>query len=130
MPEKTEYEYFIVKPLPLLPGRKTRDYEILNKSSGDFLGSVKWYGQWRQFCFFARLNVETVFSAACLADIQNFLGRLDDERKDRQPLDVPIAVKPKSLPIKISSEVADALKGPPYGRRAPIEPSEGKGEEE
>ena len=40
---------------------------------GDDLGEVHWYPPWRQYCFYP--DEGTVFSADCLADIQDFLGK-------------------------------------------------------
>jgi len=41
--------------------------------SGDGLGEVYWFPPWREYCFFP--DDGTVFSADCLAEIQDFLGR-------------------------------------------------------
>jgi len=42
-----------------------------NTKYGDILGSVSWYGPWRQYCFFPEHGI--VFSAGCMADIQAFI---------------------------------------------------------
>ena len=37
-----------------LPGRKTKIVKVINKSSGNEIASIEWYGAWRQYCFFPR----------------------------------------------------------------------------
>jgi hypothetical protein len=74
-----EYEHFRVEPCPQLLGRKTVDYRVVNKSSGAPIGMINWYGPWRQYTFFPLGS--TVWSAGCLAGIQDFLNRLAAERK-------------------------------------------------
>ena len=44
--------------------------------SGIAIGHVKYYASWKQCCFFP--NNGTVFSGDCLADIQHFLGQLNE----------------------------------------------------
>ena len=40
---------------------------------------MRWYGAWRQYCFFP--YPETVFSAGCLKDVQEFIEALMAERR-------------------------------------------------
>lgn len=40
---------------------------------GGKLGTVKWYGRWRRYCFYP---CEATFSADCLRDIATFLEDL------------------------------------------------------
>lgn len=80
MNEPVEYRYFSVNPQPRKPGRKTREYHIVNKTQGLRLGVIKWFGRWRQHCFFPEPFDETVWSAGCLADIQDILRQLKEER--------------------------------------------------
>ena len=44
------------------------------------LGIVRWYGPWRQYCYFAT-NGLAVYSESCLKDICSFLAELAKERK-------------------------------------------------
>ena len=44
----------------------------------DELGIVKWYGPWRRYCYFPH-GIE-IYSAGCLADIQDFINQLMKER--------------------------------------------------
>jgi len=60
---------------------KTKVYECRNNRSNSCLGLVKWYGPWRQYCFFPM--GETVFNNGCLTDIQEFIKKLMNERKKK-----------------------------------------------
>lgn len=77
-----QYRFFNVKPLPLKAGRKTREYVVLNVSSGDELGWLRWYAAWRQFCFFAEGN--TVWSAGCLKDLLDALEKITAARRNKR----------------------------------------------
>jgi hypothetical protein len=52
---------------------------------GDALGEIKWFGAWRQYCFFPTYGLSMVFSAGCLADIQDFIGRLANNSLNPTP---------------------------------------------
>lgn len=43
-------EFELVTILP-----KTAVYHVINKHHGDVLGTIKWYAQWRQYCFLPSL---------------------------------------------------------------------------
>jgi len=74
---KTEYQY--IRFVELAATGKTRKFSCQNIRSGAELGRVQWYGAWRRYCYFP--TVQAVYSASCLADIQHFIGQLEDERK-------------------------------------------------
>ena len=58
---------------------KTNVYQILNKSNNSIiLGEVKWYANWRQYCFFPM--EETIFSRGCMQDINLFIYQLMQQR--------------------------------------------------
>ncbi len=83
--DKTErsYKYFTVRERgPNRPGvyDGERWYRIFNNRSGLSLGTIEWYARWRQFCFFPQRFSETVWSAECLADLQNAI-KWAEERK-------------------------------------------------
>lgn len=46
---------------------------------GLVLGQVRWYGPWRQYCFWPAR--ETVFNRECLESIESFIGKLMEERR-------------------------------------------------
>ena len=75
----SSYEYFHIIAGKLIAGRKTRNYMLVGKSDGGKLGTVKWYGPWRQYCFYP--EPQTIWNTGCLADIQDFLNVLKEERK-------------------------------------------------
>ncbi len=65
---------------------KTFTYQILNKKSGFVLGYVKWYGPWRQYCFFP--SPTSVFNHWCMNEIVAFIDQLmEDRRPPRTPLE-------------------------------------------
>lgn len=76
-----EYQY--IKFVKQITHTKTDVYICRNVASGDSpvdtLGVVKWYGAWRQYCYFPEPG--TVFSKGCLNDISDFLDKLMKERK-------------------------------------------------
>jgi len=55
---------------------KTSTWECRNNSTEDTLGTVKWYGPWRQYCFFPEPIGGLVFNDGCLKDICHFMGQL------------------------------------------------------
>ncbi len=79
----TEYEY--IKFVQLPSHGKTTKWSCRNKAHGDQLGTVKWYGAWRQYCFMTiSIDIgegETIYSTGCLNDISSFVRQLNDERK-------------------------------------------------
>lgn len=70
------FEYFNV----VLIDRKTKTqvYELVSRH-GESLGIIKWFGRWRQYCFFP--EEETVFSKGCLQDIQTVLNNRNQEHR-------------------------------------------------
>ena len=63
-----------------VPNRKTKVFEVRNKSSDFFLGTVEWWGAWRQYIF--KPTAEgTIWSHGCLLDLSNFIKQLMEERK-------------------------------------------------
>lgn len=70
----TEWLYFSY----VTTKNKTHTVEVKNAKSRCLLGTIKWYGAWRQYCFFSEPDI--VFSSGCLEDIQNHIRQLMDER--------------------------------------------------
>jgi hypothetical protein len=60
---------------------KTAVYACHNNSSGAEVGIVKWYGPWRQYCFFPARG--TIFSKGCMEDVNDFIRQLMEERGRR-----------------------------------------------
>ena len=65
------YRFFDVRRRPAELHRKTRDFDVVNARSGAELGSIEWYGPWRQYVLTSHAGV--VWSAGCLADVQDFM---------------------------------------------------------
>lgn len=74
---KTQYEYltFVQKP----SGGKTLVFSCRNTHHDTELGIVKWYSNWRQYCYYP--TVQAVYSKGCLGDIQDFIRQLESLRK-------------------------------------------------
>lgn len=62
----TEYIRF-VEQLFQPTNRKTKIYEVRSITTDVVLGEIKWFGRWRQFCFYPREN--TIFNRDCLQKI-------------------------------------------------------------
>lgn len=56
---------------------KTSVFEVYTKHK-DILGEIKWFPQWRQYCFFP--EDDCVFSKGCMADINQFIEKLMIQR--------------------------------------------------
>lgn len=74
---KTEYEFIYFELTGHKP--KTDVYTCYAKANGSNLGEVKWYSQWRQYCF--HHSDDTWNNGTCLADIKHFIDQLMEERK-------------------------------------------------
>lgn len=75
---KTEYRYIGFDDISP-KARRTRLYLCKNRRHNAALGIVQWNAPWRQYVF--EPNECCIFSADCLADIQDFIGQLMAERK-------------------------------------------------
>jgi len=74
---KTEYEYIKFELVEKKPA--TNVWWCVNKKSDSWIGTVRWYGPWRQYCFFPEMN--TVFSVGCMKDVANFVEAAMAARK-------------------------------------------------
>ena len=64
-------KYLKVELLPKPEGRKTDIWSVFNKTD-DYLGSVQWYPQWRQYIFSPEFSF---LNSTCLDDISEFLKK-------------------------------------------------------
>lgn len=62
-------------------GRKTEVWRIYSKRSGDLLGTIKWFGRWRQYAFFPEEG--TIWNNDCLATVHIFVTDLRQQWKDK-----------------------------------------------
>ncbi len=75
----TDYEYIRIEKID--SKLKTNMYAIHNIKTGAVLGVIKWFGAWRQYCFFP--NSLTIFSKGCLNDIESFLDNLKSSKQKK-----------------------------------------------
>ena len=57
---------------------KTNVYSVKNKNSDDLIGFIKWYGAWRQYCFFSVNSI--ILSRGCMKDINDFIVKITKEK--------------------------------------------------
>lgn len=62
-----------------IAGRKTDVVNIYNKRRNVLLGEIRWYGPWRQYCFYP--SAGTIFNRGCMTDIMTVITQLMDERR-------------------------------------------------
>lgn len=63
------------------PGSVTSRFAVMSRHSGALLGYVKWFVQWRQYCFFP---VDAVFDKKCLREIAEFCETQTVEHRGRK----------------------------------------------
>jgi hypothetical protein len=68
-----------------IPSRKTKHISISNKSSGEEIGTINWYGAWRQYCFMPTMEFDTVWNNTCLTDVISVIDMLMKERIIEKP---------------------------------------------
>ena len=78
-PEIQIGKYMVARLIEAKP--KTDVYAVLSAHHGDKLGIIKWFGPWRQYCYFS-MDV-AVFSAGCFRDLSMFLILLNVEHKKK-----------------------------------------------
>ena len=75
--ESKEYEYITIGLVAR--GHTTNMYHVINKRTHACLGVIRWYGAWRQYCFYPTENV--IFSSGCMLDVCDFIkGLMHDHR--------------------------------------------------
>ena len=74
----TRYKYIVFVDVPAMH-LKTFIWSCRNAGSDTEIGRVQWYARWRQYCFFP--SDDCVFSAGCLADIQDFIKQAMEDRR-------------------------------------------------
>lgn len=65
---------------------KTKVFSVIPKSSEERVGIIKWYFQWRHYCFFPLVIYDTVYSDRCLIEISEFITKLNKEHKKQLAL--------------------------------------------
>ncbi len=62
-------------------GEKTSKWYVLARRNDAVLGEIKWYGPWRQYCFFPVIG--TIFNPGCMDHISEFI-RAEMERRKKK----------------------------------------------
>ena len=63
------YKYIRIEEISQKP--KTSVYTVFNSKDGSYLGTIEWYGPWREYCFMP--TIDCVFCSQCLTDIIDFI---------------------------------------------------------
>lgn len=61
------------------PSGKTQQTVIYSNRSGLWLGTIKWYGNWRQYAFYPAKG--TIWNPSCLNEVNAEIKRLMSERR-------------------------------------------------
>lgn len=81
--KETKYLYFSDESAGY--SKKTKTIAVINKSSGNLLAMIAWYGAWRQYCFMPRPELGTVWNHTCLIDVLSVIDMLMKERTIEKP---------------------------------------------
>jgi len=74
-----ETQYLVFEEQEIKASRKTKIINITNITHGEVIGVIKWYGSWRQYCFYPTNN--TIWNTTCLDDVQEVIVKLMNDRK-------------------------------------------------
>jgi len=74
--KKTQYLIFEDQEIPK---KKTKVINVVNINADEVIGVIKWYGPWRQYCFFPEFD--TVWNITCLTDVNDVIQKLMQDRK-------------------------------------------------
>lgn len=74
--------------------RRTSQWIVRSRASGDMLGTIKWFGRWRCYAYFPKTEGETVLNAECMRVLADFmheqtqihLARRRQEQKASEPV--------------------------------------------
>ena len=58
---------------------KTNQWAVVSTERDDLLGTIGWFGRWRQYTFSPATS--TTYSSGCLDDISNFLQAKNAEHR-------------------------------------------------
>lgn len=62
----------------------TSTWNVINRYNNTQLGTVGWYGPWRQYSFFPNPVLDLVFEKQCLRDIADFCESKTKEHDKRR----------------------------------------------
>lgn len=75
--KKSKWIYFEL----LEKGDKTNKWYVIARSNEAVLGEIKWFGRWRQYCFFPVIG--SVFNPDCMDHICTFI-RIEMEARKKK----------------------------------------------
>ena len=75
--KETRYLQFVEKP----SNGKMKIIDIVNINHQKVIGQIKWFGRWRQYCFFP--CEETVWNKTYMEDVYEVMNDLMEERKTK-----------------------------------------------
>lgn len=61
------------------PANRKTDWWCVLANNEDMLGTVKWFGRWRQYCFDP--SSQTTFNRTCLQDLAAFLEQVNERHR-------------------------------------------------
>jgi hypothetical protein len=67
---------------PVNKGAKTRRYSVFDGTSRSLLGYIKWFSNWRQYCFFP---LNSLFNKDCLRQVALFCEEATTDHMSRLP---------------------------------------------
>lgn len=73
--KETQYLVFEEQPTKT----KTKVVHVINRHHDEVIGVIKWYGSWRQYCFFPACD--TIWNIACLTDVNDVITGLMKARR-------------------------------------------------
>ena len=71
---KTRYKFIHFVDTGVPAAGKTSVWSCRNNGNSNELGIIIWYPTWREYCY--EDTTPAVYSAGCLADIQDFIDQL------------------------------------------------------
>lgn len=73
--KETKYLRFIDKEVK----QTTKIIGIVNIHYDEEIGEIKWFGRWRQYCFYP--SNRTIWNTGCMEDVHGVIKELMNERK-------------------------------------------------
>lgn len=64
------------------PGAKTKQFSVYSRPKRELLGYIKWWANWRQYCFFP---LNALFNKECLLQIAQFCEDITFTHKSKLP---------------------------------------------
>ena len=77
---KTKFKWIWFNKIEGKP--KTQVWECYSNESDEELGLVKWYGPWRQYCFFPETSL--LFNPECMREVAEFVETLTKKHKAKK----------------------------------------------